>query len=166
MEIMGAVKRPMMEYSLPTADRAISNIAKPNVEAKNFEIKSLIIQIIRSSVQFSGLPNENPNKHLTNFLEIYDTGQTFYNSVTLASQATIDVAAGGTIMKKLPLEAFSIIDEIATNLYSYRQERTDKRTTSIHSIEAISALSAQVAALTHTGTIVYKWGLQCGMVHQ
>ncbi|KAL0445750.1 UNVERIFIED_CONTAM: hypothetical protein Slati_1702900 [Sesamum latifolium] len=67
--------------------------------------------------------------------------QTFYNGVTLANRATIDAAAGGTIMKKLPSEAFNIIDEIATNLYSYGQERTDKRAADIHSIDAISALS-------------------------
>ncbi|KAK4407869.1 hypothetical protein Sango_0367900 [Sesamum angolense] len=76
--------------------------------------------------------------------------QTFYNGVTLANRNIIDIVAGGTIMKKLPSEAVSIIDEIATNLYSYGQERTDTSTTSIHNIEAISALSAQVAALMHT----------------
>ncbi|KAL0341410.1 UNVERIFIED_CONTAM: hypothetical protein Sradi_4657800 [Sesamum radiatum] len=75
--------------------------------------------------------------------------QTFYNGVTLANRATIDAAAGGTIMKKLPSEAFNIIDEIATNLYSYGQERVERRTAGIHSIDAISALSAQITALTH-----------------
>ncbi|KAL0443921.1 UNVERIFIED_CONTAM: hypothetical protein Slati_2114800 [Sesamum latifolium] len=52
-------------------------------------------------------------------------------------------------MKKLPSEAFNIIDEITTNLYSYGQERADKRTADIHSIDAVSALSAQMTALTH-----------------
>ncbi|KAL0293223.1 UNVERIFIED_CONTAM: hypothetical protein Sradi_6950100 [Sesamum radiatum] len=222
-----------MEYSFPTADGTISSIVKPAVEANNFEIKPAIIQIIRSSVQFSGLPDEDPNKHLVNFLEICDTFrfngvssdairlrifpfslcdtakdwlqslpagsittwaaltqkflakyfppaktakmlneitsfvqldreslyddawecdwrqvQTFYNGVTLANRVTIDAAAGGTIMKKLPSEAFNIIDEIATNLYSYGQERVEKRTAGIHSIDAISALSAQMTTLT------------------
>ncbi|KAL0394856.1 UNVERIFIED_CONTAM: hypothetical protein Slati_4451800 [Sesamum latifolium] len=164
MEIMGAVERPMMEYSFPTVDGTISSIIKSSVEANNFEIKPSIIQIIRSSVQFYGLPEEDPNKHLMNFLEICDTFrfngvsndavrlrifsfslcdttkdwlqsspadreslydawerfknmlrkcphhelpvwrqvQTFYNGDTLANRATIDAAAGGTIMKKLP----------------------------------------------------------------
>ncbi|KAL0360929.1 UNVERIFIED_CONTAM: hypothetical protein Sradi_3777400 [Sesamum radiatum] len=241
----------MMEYSFPTADGTTSSIVKPAIEANNFEIKPAIIQIIWSSVQFSGLPDEDPNKHLVNFLEICDTFrfngvssdairltiflfslcdtakdwlqslpagsittwaaltqkflakyfppaktakmlneitsvvqldreslydawerfksmlrkcphhelsvwrqvQTFYNGVTLANRATIDAATGGTIMKKLPSEAFNIIDEITTNLYSYGQERVEKRTTYIHSIDAISALSAQMnaqmTALTH-----------------
>ncbi|KAL0313311.1 UNVERIFIED_CONTAM: hypothetical protein Sradi_5730400 [Sesamum radiatum] len=51
--------------------------------------------------------------------------QTFYNGVTLANRATIDAATSGTIMKKLPSEAFNIIDEIATNLYSYGQQRIE-----------------------------------------
>ncbi|KAL0446361.1 UNVERIFIED_CONTAM: Retrovirus-related Pol polyprotein from transposon TNT 1-94 [Sesamum latifolium] len=247
MEVMGAVERSMMEYSFPTADGMIFNIAKPAVEANNFEIKPAIIQIIRSSVQFSSFPDEDPNKYLINFLEICDTFrfngvsndavrlrifpfslcdtakawlqslpagsittwavltqkflakymppaktakmlnditffvqldseslydawerfksmlrkcphhelpvwqqvQIFYNGVILANRATIDAAAGGTIMKKLPSEAFNIIDEIATNLYSYGQERADKRTTDIHNIDAVSALFAQMIALTH-----------------
>ncbi|KAL0433647.1 UNVERIFIED_CONTAM: hypothetical protein Slati_2699000 [Sesamum latifolium] len=246
MEIMGAVERPMMEYSFPTPDGTISSIVKPSVEANNFKIKPSIIQIIRSSVQFYGFPDEDPNKHLMNFLEIcdtfrfngvsndavrlrifpfslYDTAkdwlqslptgsittwaaltqkflakyfppaktakmlnditsfvqldreslydawerfksmlrkcphhelpvwrqvQTFYNGVTLANRATINAAAGGTIMKKLPSEAFNIIDEIATNLYSYGQEKADKQPAGIHSIYAISALSAQMTTLT------------------
>ncbi|KAL0394811.1 UNVERIFIED_CONTAM: hypothetical protein Slati_4447300 [Sesamum latifolium] len=73
MEVMGAVERPMMEYSFPTADGTISSIVKPSVEANNFEIKPSIIQIIWSSVQFSSLPDDDPNKHLINFLEICDT---------------------------------------------------------------------------------------------
>ncbi|KAL0287269.1 UNVERIFIED_CONTAM: hypothetical protein Scaly_2770100 [Sesamum calycinum] len=73
MKIMGAVERPMMDYSFPIVDGTISSISKPNVETNNFEIKLSIIQIIQSSVQFSGLPDEDPTKHLIKFLEICDT---------------------------------------------------------------------------------------------
>ncbi|KAL0345888.1 UNVERIFIED_CONTAM: hypothetical protein Sradi_4420100 [Sesamum radiatum] len=82
-------------------------------------------------------------------LPVWRQVQTFYNGVTLANRATIDVAAGGTIIKKLPSEAFNIIDEIATNLYSFGLEKTDKRVANVHSIDAITTLSAQMAALTH-----------------
>ncbi|KAL0375433.1 UNVERIFIED_CONTAM: hypothetical protein Sradi_3459000 [Sesamum radiatum] len=247
MEAIGAAERPMMEYSFPPADgRPLASSSLP-LKLTILKSNPAIIQIIRSSVQFSGLPDEDPNKHLVNFLEICDTFrfngvssdairlrifpfslcdtakdwlqslpagsittwaaltqkflakyfppaktakmlneitsfvqldreslyeawerfksmlrkcphhelpvwrqvQTFYNGVTLANRATIDAAAGGTIMKKLPSEAFNIIDEIATNLYSYGQERVERRTAGIHSIDAISALSAQITALTH-----------------
>ncbi|KAL0374011.1 UNVERIFIED_CONTAM: hypothetical protein Sradi_3316800 [Sesamum radiatum] len=43
-------------------------------------------------------------------LPVWQQVQTFYNGVTLANRATIDAVAGGTIMKKLPSEAFNIID--------------------------------------------------------
>ncbi|KAL0394779.1 UNVERIFIED_CONTAM: hypothetical protein Slati_4444100 [Sesamum latifolium] len=51
-------------------------------------------------------------------------------------------------MNKLSSEAFNIIDEIATNLYSYGLERTDNRIAGIHSVDAVTALSAQMVALT------------------
>ncbi|KAL0463288.1 UNVERIFIED_CONTAM: hypothetical protein Slati_0216400 [Sesamum latifolium] len=46
-------------------------------------------------------------------LPVWRHVQTFYNGITLTNRTTIDAAAGGTIMKKLPSEAFNIIDEIA-----------------------------------------------------
>ncbi|KAL0453614.1 UNVERIFIED_CONTAM: hypothetical protein Slati_1339500 [Sesamum latifolium] len=70
MDHVGAVERPMMEYSCPTADGTISSVAKPTVQANNFEIQPTIIQIIRSSGQFSGLPDEDSNKYLSDFLDI------------------------------------------------------------------------------------------------
>ncbi|KAL2246119.1 UNVERIFIED_CONTAM: hypothetical protein Sindi_2880100, partial [Sesamum indicum] len=73
MDHKGAVERSMMEYSFSIVVGTISSIAKPTIQAINFEIKSSIIQIIRSSVQFSSLLEEDPNKHLSNFLEICDT---------------------------------------------------------------------------------------------
>ncbi|KAL0297704.1 UNVERIFIED_CONTAM: hypothetical protein Sradi_6822500 [Sesamum radiatum] len=165
MEIIGVVERPMMGYSFPIADRMISNVAKPIVQPNNFEIKVAIIEIIQSSVQFSGLPDENPNKNLVNFLDICDTFK--FNGVSddavrfrifsfsLCDTAkdwlqSLPIAAGGTIMKKLPSKAFNIIDEITTNLFSYGLKRTNKRTVGVHSIDAILALSAQLVAFTPT----------------
>ncbi|KAK4389753.1 hypothetical protein Sango_2312300 [Sesamum angolense] len=72
MNHMGVVERPTMEYSFPTADGTISSIGKPIVQANNFEIKPSIIQILWSSVRFFSLLKEDPNKHLSSFLEIRD----------------------------------------------------------------------------------------------
>ncbi|KAL0320187.1 UNVERIFIED_CONTAM: hypothetical protein Sradi_5280200 [Sesamum radiatum] len=152
MDHVGAVERPMMEYSFPTADGTISSIALLTLQANNFEINPPISrssgQLDKESLhdaweRFKGMLRRCP--HLE--LPVWQQVQTFYNDVTLANRATIDAAAGGTIMKKLPSEAFNIIDEIATNLYSYRIERIDKRVA--NSIDAITTLSAQMVALTH-----------------
>ncbi|KAL0458561.1 UNVERIFIED_CONTAM: hypothetical protein Slati_0483300 [Sesamum latifolium] len=182
MDHVGAVERPMMEYSFPTVDGTISSIVLPTVQANNFEIKPSIIQIIRDDAvrlrifsfslcdtakdwlqslpagsittwasltqkflakyfppaktakmlnditffvqldrellydaweRFKGMLRRCPHHELPVWRQV----QTFYNGVTLANRATIDAAAGGTIMKKLSSEAFNIIDEIATNLY-------------------------------------------------
>ena len=50
------------------------------MQANNFEIKSVVIQIIQNTVQFCELPSEDPNAHITNFLRICDTFK--HNGVT------------------------------------------------------------------------------------
>ncbi|KAL0451698.1 UNVERIFIED_CONTAM: hypothetical protein Slati_1147900 [Sesamum latifolium] len=192
MDHVGAVERPMMEYSFPTADGTISSIAcllfKPTTLRLNHPSFKSFGQVCNSLYHYMGLITQKflakyfpPAKtakmlnDITSFVQLdreplYDAWerfkgmlrrcphhelpvwrqvQTFYNGVTLANRATIDAAAGGTIMKKLPSEAFNIIDEIATSLYSYGLERTNKRIAGVHSIDAMTTLSAQMAALTH-----------------
>ncbi|KAL0406442.1 UNVERIFIED_CONTAM: hypothetical protein Slati_3958100 [Sesamum latifolium] len=170
MEIMGVVESPMTEYSFPIADGTISSIAKPAVEANNFEIKPAIIHIIRSSVNdavklrifpfslcdtakdwLQSLPAGSittwtalTQKFLAKYFSPAKTAKMF-NDITSFVQldreslydAWNDSRLQVTIMKKLPLEAFNIIDEIATNLYSYEQERAAKRIADIHNIDVV-----------------------------
>ncbi|KAL5548869.1 hypothetical protein UlMin_004100 [Ulmus minor] len=70
--------RALKDYSIPNV--GISSIQRPPIQANNFEIKSAIIQMIQNSVQFGGLPNDDPNLHIVNFLEICDTFK--HNGVT------------------------------------------------------------------------------------
>lgn len=65
--------RALRDYVVPTGNGSTSSIRRPAIQANNFEIKPVIIQMIHTSVQFSGLPNDDPNTHITNFLEICDT---------------------------------------------------------------------------------------------
>ena len=51
----------------------------PPIQANNFELKSVTVQMLQN-ILFHGLPHENPNMHLTNFLEVCDTIK--YNGVT------------------------------------------------------------------------------------
>ncbi|KAL0313526.1 UNVERIFIED_CONTAM: hypothetical protein Sradi_5751900 [Sesamum radiatum] len=166
MEITGVVEIPMMEYSFPTADGTISSIAKPVVQANNFEIKPAIIQIIWSSVQFSDWLQSLPAGSITTWTALTQKFLAKYFPPAKTAKMLNDITSfvqldreslydawerfkSVTIMKKLPSEAFNIIDEIATNLYSYGQDRADKRTADIHSIDAVLALFAQMTALTH-----------------
>ncbi|XP_010244713.1 PREDICTED: uncharacterized protein LOC104588470 [Nelumbo nucifera] len=72
-EEMAEANRTLLDYACPTIDGATSNICKPTIQANNFEIKPAIIQIIQTSIQFSGLPSDDPIAHIVNFLEICDT---------------------------------------------------------------------------------------------
>ena len=65
--------RALRDYAMPTVNGASSSITRPPVQANNFEIKPALIQMIQTAVQFGGLPNDDPNAHIENFLEICDT---------------------------------------------------------------------------------------------
>ena len=54
-------------------------IRRPPIQANNFELKSVTVQMLQN-ILFHGLPLENPNMHLTIFLEVCDTIK--YNGVT------------------------------------------------------------------------------------
>ena len=56
-----------------------TTIRRPPIEANNFELKSVTLQMLQN-ILLHGLPNENPNMHLTNFIEVYGTLK--YNGVT------------------------------------------------------------------------------------
>ena len=75
-----APQRTLMEYVRPGFNANQQSVARPPVNANNFEIKPALLQMIQSSVQFYGLSNEDPNAHIANFLEICDTFK--YNGVS------------------------------------------------------------------------------------
>ena len=54
-------------------------IRRPPIQANNFELKLVTVQMLQN-ILFHGLPHENPNMHLTNFLEVCNTIK--YNGVT------------------------------------------------------------------------------------
>ncbi|GAV80946.1 hypothetical protein CFOL_v3_24405 [Cephalotus follicularis] len=65
--------RALRDYVVPSINGATSSILRTPIQANNFEIKPSIIQMIQQSVQLGGLPNDDLNIHITNFLEICDT---------------------------------------------------------------------------------------------
>ena len=54
-------------------------IRRPPIQANNFELKAVTLQLLHG-IQFHGLPSEDPNTHLTSFLEVCDNVK--YNGVT------------------------------------------------------------------------------------
>ena len=66
----GNHRRTLMEYAQPSIEGTASCIKKPEVHANQFELKPSYVNMIQNSVQFHGLPTEDPNLHIAYFLEI------------------------------------------------------------------------------------------------
>ena len=61
-------RRTLMEYAQPSIDETASCIRKPQVQANNFELKPSYVNMIQNSIQFHGLPSEDPNLYIAYFL--------------------------------------------------------------------------------------------------
>ena len=66
------------EFALPPTVVQTA-IRRPPIKAKNFELKSVTLQMLQN-ILFHGFLNENPNMQLTNLIEVCDTVK--YNGVT------------------------------------------------------------------------------------
>ncbi|XP_050211816.1 uncharacterized protein LOC126661975 [Mercurialis annua] len=65
--------RSLKHHMLPSLNDATTGIARPHVDANNFEIKPAFIQMITHNLSFNGLPSDDPYEHITNFLESSNT---------------------------------------------------------------------------------------------
>ncbi|KAK1402848.1 hypothetical protein POM88_002453 [Heracleum sosnowskyi] len=68
-----AETKALKDYSQPKINDIQSSIVRPAIAANTFEIKPGTIQMVQNSVQFGGAPTEDPNMHISNFIEICDT---------------------------------------------------------------------------------------------
>ncbi|XP_050233570.1 uncharacterized protein LOC126682057 [Mercurialis annua] len=213
--------RTLMEFFQPTVGNTTHGYFAHPVLANHYEIKTSVIQLIEARCQFYGLPNEDPNQHIADFLEVCSTFklsnmtddevwlrlfpfslrdrakqwihalpraginnwsdlakafmskyfsmaktakltrdimlyqqhdgesiheawerykemqrkvphhhitrenliQNFYNGSTELGRSAIDVAAGGSLMRKTTDEAFALLDEMAINGCTWPNER-------------------------------------------
>ncbi|KAF7801000.1 uncharacterized protein G2W53_044496 [Senna tora] len=65
--------RNVSDYATPKLDGLQHSIRRPSIQANNFEIKPVTIQLLQANGQFGGSPIEDPNNQILNFLEICDT---------------------------------------------------------------------------------------------
>ncbi|GKV49749.1 hypothetical protein SLEP1_g56483 [Rubroshorea leprosula] len=134
--------RTLGSYATSSLEGIASSIRRPAIQANNFEIKPAIIQMIQQTVQFSGLPNENPYLHIASFLEICDTFKA--NGVSnesvkltlfpfsLRDKAkswlqSFPAAAGGNLMNKTEEDGYKLLDEMASNSYQWTNDRATKK---------------------------------------
>jgi len=65
-------ERTLKEYATPATDEPQTIIVYPTVEGNNFEIKPALLNLVQHN-QFSGLPTEDPNLHISTFLRLSGT---------------------------------------------------------------------------------------------
>ena len=75
---MDTMLSPIKDYGRPSTATP-SVIRRPVIQAKNFELKSITLQLLQG-IQFHGLAHEDSNAHILNFLEVCDTVK--YNGVS------------------------------------------------------------------------------------
>ena len=65
-------QRAIRDYFKPPTQEHYSGIRRQTINANNFELKPSLISMVQQN-QFGGLSNEDPNTHLSMFLEAADT---------------------------------------------------------------------------------------------
>ena len=63
----------LKEFDVPHLEGLTASIAHPQITGNNFELKSVMFQMLQAIGPFNGLPNEDPNMYLMNFLAICDS---------------------------------------------------------------------------------------------
>ena len=75
--------------------------------------------------------------------------QAFYNVVTQSVRSTIDVTAGGTLIRKIEDEAYNLIEEISLNNFQWSTEHGQPKWVGGKlEVNALTLLSAKVHAMT------------------
>ncbi|XP_024033511.1 uncharacterized protein LOC112095639 [Citrus clementina] len=182
--------RAIRDYVVLTPQVVHPGIIRPEVDAANFELKSVMFQILQTVRQFNRLPNEDPHLYLKLFLEntklrneitsfhqiedesLYEAWErfkellircphhgipcciqleTFYNGLNPSTRLMVDASANGAPLSKSYTEAYEILERIANNNYQWLSARQPipRGSAGVHSIDAITALSAQVTSLTN-----------------
>lgn len=65
-------QHPLKDYAAPSQEELHLSIAPPAIEARSFELKPALLQIVKQN-QFTGNPTEDPNLHLSVFVQYTDT---------------------------------------------------------------------------------------------
>ena len=66
-------RKALRDYVIPSLTGANSCIIALTIQANNFELKSGLIQVLQHTCQFKRFPHDDPNEHISSFLEICNT---------------------------------------------------------------------------------------------
>lgn len=75
------------DYINPTIEGYGSAVVWSTLVVNNFEIKASTIQVEQKNARFGGLPAEDSNQQITNFLELSNTDQN--NTISTPNKKTL-----------------------------------------------------------------------------
>lgn len=67
-------KRPLKDFVVQSQDEPHSSIVNPAIQNNNFELKPSLLQIVQQN-QFFSSPTEDPNFHISVFVQYTDTSK-------------------------------------------------------------------------------------------
>ena len=67
----GPQNRPLKDYAAPSQEEPHNSIATPAIAQNDFELKPSLLQAVQQD-QFSGCPTDDPNLHLSVFVQYVD----------------------------------------------------------------------------------------------
>nr|GEU78059.1 reverse transcriptase domain-containing protein [Tanacetum cinerariifolium] len=152
----------MEELCQPSLNGRGGPIAPITIQATNFGLKNDMIQQLRNEItNFRQRPDESlfeawerykllidrcPNQNMLPVTQI----DTFYNGLTLRHRDTINVAAGGTFMKRRPEECYDLTENMTAhhNDWDTSAQRSESSSSITSSSDTeIAALKAKMAEI-------------------
>ncbi|GJZ03128.1 reverse transcriptase domain-containing protein [Tanacetum coccineum] len=128
-------------------------IVVPEITANNFKIKHGLLNIVQNK-KFFGHDKEDPHAHIRYFNKITSTMKfpnvpklhqldTFYNALNSNDQDSLNSAAGGNFLDKMPRECLKIIESKS----KVRQSRSKAIVSKVSTSSSTPAVSSDVAEL-------------------
>ncbi|XP_017981014.1 PREDICTED: uncharacterized protein LOC108663036 [Theobroma cacao] len=111
----------------------------------NRALRDYAVPLLQACERFKELLRRCPHHEILDWLQV----QTFYNGLVESIKTTIHAAAGGALMSKNVVDAYNLLEEMASNNYQWPSKRSGSRkAVGAYEIDAISNLATQVAALS------------------
>nr|GFC63279.1 hypothetical protein [Tanacetum cinerariifolium] len=112
-EVLMVDNRTMVELLQAPTEGYEDAIVIPEITANNFELKHCLINLVQNK-QFFGHDKEDPHAHIRacphyGFSELHQL-DTFYNALNINDQDSLNSAAGGNFLDKMPRECLKIIE--------------------------------------------------------
>ena len=75
--------------------------------------------------------------------------QTFYQGLSESLQITIDATAQGSFMRKTPIDAYALLEKMASNNYQWHGERNQPRkVVGVYEVDGLNLVNAKLDSLT------------------